>query len=100
VYFGDVDLKGLQIPAAANANARHAGLPDVGPAIPLYELLFEAGCNRPGSPVPESVATEVAAWLGPLASGARDALVGGFRFPQEAVGLELLMKRRRMLDGS
>jgi hypothetical protein len=99
VYFGDVDLKGLQIPAAANANARHAGLPDVVAAIPMYELLFEAQRRCPASPVSASVAAEAAAWLGPLAGQACEALVGGFRFSQEAVGYELLMKRRDMLDG-
>jgi hypothetical protein len=42
IYFGDVDLKGLQIPAAANVNAVLAGLSSVVPAVPLYELLLRA----------------------------------------------------------
>jgi hypothetical protein len=91
VYFGDVDLKGLQIPAAANANAKLADLPAVVPAFPLYELLFEAPYKRPIAPVSPDVAAEASAWLGPLAERAHDALVDGIRIPQEAVGYDLLM---------
>lgn len=97
-YFGDVDLKGLQIPAAANTNARLAGLPAVTPAFPLYELLFGARQRRPATPVSANVAAEAAAWLGPLGAQARDALVDGYRLPQEAVGYELLMNHHDMLD--
>jgi len=98
VYFGDVDLKGLQIPAAANAAATLAGLPAVVPAFPLYELLFEVGRKRLATPVSADVAAEAAAWLGILAERARESLVGGVRFPQEGVGYELLMTRHDMLD--
>lgn len=98
VYFGDVDLKGLQIPAAANGNARQAGLPAVVPAFLLYELLFEAQHRRPATRVSADIAAEAAAWLGPLAEQASATLVGGYRLPQEAVGYELLMNRRDMLD--
>lgn len=98
VYFGDVDLKGLQIPAAADANAKLAGLPNVVPAFPLYKLLFDALYERSAAQVSADVAAEVATWLGPLAERARRALVDGIRFPQEAVGYELLMAHREMLD--
>lgn len=98
VYFGDVDLKGLQIPAAANASANQAGLPAVVPAVPLYGLLFDTHHRRPAKRVPAAAATEAAAWLGPLAERACDALTSGFRLPQEAVGYELLMSRQDVLD--
>ncbi|WP_326957531.1 Wadjet anti-phage system protein JetD domain-containing protein [Amycolatopsis sp. NBC_01286] len=98
VYFGDVDLKGLQIPAAANAGARAAGLPEVVPAYPLYELLFGARHRSPAARVPAAVAVEAAEWLGQYAERARDALIDGFRLPQEAVGYELLMDHRDVLD--
>jgi hypothetical protein len=98
VYFGDVDLKGLQIPAAANASANHAGLPAVVPAFPLYVLLFDAQHRCPAMQVSADAAVEAAAWLGPLAERARDVLVAGYRLPQEAVGYELLMNHRDMLD--
>ncbi|EWM10023.1 hypothetical protein [Kutzneria sp. 744] len=97
-YFGDVDLKGLQIPLAAHAAGSLAGLPGVVPAVPLYGLLFEMGLARPAKQVPTAVATEAAAWLGSFAAQARDALVNGVRFPQEAVGYELLMDRGERLD--
>jgi hypothetical protein len=98
VYFGDVDLKGLQIPAAADVSAQLVGLPAVVPAFPLYRLLFEARYRRPTTRVSVDVAAEAAAWLGPFAERACDALSGGFRLPQEAVGYELLMKHRDLLD--
>lgn len=98
VYFGDVDLKGLQIPAMANVSANQADLPAVVPAFPLYDLLFDAQYRRPATRVSADVAAEAAAWLGPLAERACDALIGGFRLPQEAVGYELLMNRRDMLN--
>jgi hypothetical protein len=98
IYFGDIDLKGLQIPLAAHLSAREAGLPAVVPALPLYELLLQAPYRRPAVPVPESIATEVASWLGPLADPARDALVTGHRLPQEAVGYELLTTPQDICD--
>jgi hypothetical protein len=98
VYFGDVDLKGLQIPAAASAVATLAGLAAVVPAISLYELLFDSARERPATQMSENVAKQAAAWLGPLAERARNALVDGVRLPQEAVGYELLMSRHDVLD--
>ncbi|MFC0436427.1 Wadjet anti-phage system protein JetD domain-containing protein [Kutzneria buriramensis] len=98
VYFGDIDLKGLQIPLAANDTASRAGLPAVEPAARLYELLFELGRERPARAVRPAIAAEASAWLGPgLASRGRDALVRGVRLPQEAVGYEQLTDRRGQL---
>jgi hypothetical protein len=97
-YFGDVDLKGLQIPSAANAAATRAGLPAVVPAVPLYELLFEVGRKRTAARISADVAAEASVWLEPFAGRACDSLIGGVRFPQEAVGYELLMSRGEMLD--
>jgi hypothetical protein len=91
VYFGDVDVKGLQIPSAADSAARQAGLPAVVPANSLYELLFELGCERPATAVQPAAAEVLAAWLGPvLAVRGQHALVRGVRLPQEAVGYEQL----------
>jgi len=98
VYFGDVDLKGLQIPASASAAATSAGLPVVVPALPLYELLFETPRLRKAARIPDAVAVVAAEWLGPLAGQARAMLVDGFRLPQEAVGHELLTVRDDVLD--
>lgn len=90
VYFGDVDLKGLQIPTAASSAATQAGLPVVVPAFPLYELLFELGRVRETAPIYAGTAAAAAAWLGPLSDRACDLLARGRRLPQEAVGFELL----------
>ncbi|GLZ32420.1 hypothetical protein Lesp02_46080 [Lentzea sp. NBRC 105346] len=98
VYFGDVDLKGLQIPAAASIAATRAGLPAVVPALPLYEVLFELGCDRSATQVTMAVAAEASAWLGPLAQRGCDALASGVRYPQEAIGYDLLMIRGDVLD--
>ncbi|WP_306372020.1 Wadjet anti-phage system protein JetD domain-containing protein [Nocardia sp. CC216A] len=98
LYFGDIDLKGLQIPTAAHIAATRAGLPAVAPALPLYELLFEFRCTRPTAPIAAATAAEVAAWLGPLSVRARDLLVGGLRLPQEAVGYELLTAHPSVLS--
>lgn len=93
VYFGDVDLKGLQIPVSANAAAASSGLPSVVPALPLYELLFELQRERPASPVAPKHAANVAGWLGPFADRAAAVLVAGVRLPQEAVGYDVLSCR-------
>lgn len=98
VYFGDLDLKGLQIPAVASLNAVRAELPEVVPAIPLYELLFDAPYRLPATQVAGDIAAVAAAWLGTLAGEANAVLVDGYRLPQEAIGYELLMRRQDVLD--
>lgn len=97
-YFGDIDLKGLQIPVSANTAALSAGLPPVVPAFPLYQLLFELRLARPASPVETDVATNSVAWLDQLADLAQDVLTSGARLPQEAVGYEVLLSRMNALD--
>ncbi|HVW39846.1 MAG TPA: hypothetical protein VHC18_00700 [Amycolatopsis sp.] len=98
VYFGDVDLKGLQTPLAAHTAAAKAGLPPVLPAVPLYEILFEVGCKQPNDHVHPDTAGAAAAWLTPFAERARDLLVDGIRIPQESVGYEQLVDRGEILD--
>ncbi|TCC51517.1 hypothetical protein E0H73_41100 [Kribbella pittospori] len=98
VYFGDIDLKGLQIPAAADLNARGAGLPEVAPALPLYELLFQHAHRRPADRVAPDLAGRASQWLGHLAEHASAALTIGYRLPQEAVGYELLSSHLGILD--
>lgn len=98
VYFGDIDLKGLQIPAAASVNATTAGLPAVEPTYPLYELLFATPHRCPAEPVSELPAAEAAAWLGPLAGLAQEVLMSGTRIPQESVGYEMLTAHLAELD--
>lgn len=91
VYFGDLDRRGLEIPATASATARAAGLPPVTPALPLYAALLRHGHPARAAAVPADVAAATAAWLGPHADAAAVVLTGGHRLAQEAVGLELLL---------
>ncbi|WP_133804048.1 hypothetical protein [Kribbella caucasensis] len=97
VYFGDVDLKGLQIPVAASLKALQAGLPAVVPAIPLYELLFATPHRLPGARVAVDEAAAASEWLCEFAGDACMALVNGQRLPQEAVGYELLLRHQDVL---
>lgn len=97
-YFGDLDLRGLEIPARAAAAAVAAGLPPVLPASALYEALFVHGRRAETTPVADSAAATAAAWLGPLAEAAAALLGQGRRMAQEAVGLELLLEHPEWLD--
>ncbi len=90
VYFGDLDVRGLQIPVAADQTARAAQLPRVQPATGLYELLLRLGRRVAHQRVPPRQAAAAAAWLGPLAEPAAAVLTGGCRMAQEAVGRDAL----------
>ncbi len=90
-YFGDLDRRGLEIPIAADAAAREAGLPAVRPAIGLWARLLRAGQRRVHPPVDAFTADRLTAWLPvSLRESAREVLVSGARLAQEAVGMELL----------
>ncbi|MGY1669101.1 hypothetical protein [Geodermatophilus sp. SYSU D00710] len=98
LYFGDLDLRGVEIPARAAGTARAAGLPPVLPAAALYEALFAHGRPVETAPVADSAAATAAAWLGPLAAPAAALLAKGRRMAQEAIGLELLLEHPKWLD--
>jgi hypothetical protein len=89
-YFGDLDAKGLRIPADAD-RALGPGMPRVRPAGWLYERLLEVGVPAPAPAVPDGVARELAAWLPErLRDAAASLLAGGRRMAQEAVGYRAL----------
>src|SRR5207302_1245441 len=90
-YFGDLDRRGLEIPIAADAAAREAGLPPVRPAVGLWARLLRAGKRVAHPPVDASTADRLTAWL-PLSLRAdgRSVMVTGTRLAQEAVGTRLL----------
>lgn len=93
LYFGDLDVAGLHIPAEAGKTARYlAGLPDVVPAGGLYRLLFSNGHVAEGSErCSQSRATALASWLpNDLRLAAAGLLRDQRRIAQEAVGYELL----------
>jgi hypothetical protein len=93
LYFGDLDVEGLTIPATASRRASGllpVPLPPVEPAVALYELLLAreprpmAGRARP-EPGPDLE------WLPePLRVRAGAVLAAGRRIPQEAIGYEVL----------
>lgn len=90
-YFGDLDRRGLEMPAAADAAARDAGLPAVRPAIGLWALLLRNGRPAPAPWVPADISERIVAWLpATLRRAAAEVLLGGTRCAQEAIGAELL----------
>ena len=90
-YFGDVDERGLVMPAQASERAVTAGLPLVRPATSLYADLLHIGRPEAGAAVPRGRAEQAAAWLD---ADQRDVVVdllsGGYRVAQEWLGLKWL----------
>lgn len=92
LYFGDLDVDGLDIPVYATVVAAAAGLPRVEPATWLYELLLDHGRPAPVGAAPSRYRVEkLCAWLAPdLRRRAEAVLSAGHRLAQEWVGTELL----------
>lgn len=92
-YFGDLDVRGLEIGAAATASAVTLGLPPLAASADLYTLLLEHGHPAPvggRTPSPARVGDAVA-WLPKaLRTLASPLLRSGSRLAQEAVGVDLL----------
>lgn len=91
-YYGDLDNRGLQIPARADATARANGLPAVHPAYGLYQALFRVGQPQSGKPrLGDKTVTELVAWLPQdLRGHAARLLASGHRLAQEATGIRHL----------
>lgn len=90
-YFGDLDVKGLDIARRAAEAAKQIGLPPILPAIGLYARLFRLGTPQAAVPVPDIDAEGLVAWLpAALRAAAHQHLVAGRRLAQEAVGTDLL----------
>jgi len=99
-YFGDLDEKGLRIPANAAALAASVGLPPVRPAAGLYGVMLRQGMPQPGQRwLSAEAAADHARWLSPdhHAQAAR-LLVTGERLAQEAVGLSYLSRHDDWLE--
>jgi hypothetical protein len=96
-YFGDLDRRGLEIPASASRLAVSEGLPPVEPDTTLYAALLDVGHRDGGRPaLSQEQADTVAAWLPePLAGQAAALLRQGVRLAQEAVGVEYFAARAR-----
>jgi hypothetical protein len=91
-YFGDLDARGLQIPANADRLASALGLPHVRPAAGLYTALRDNGHRQSGpTPVDAAAAATLASWLpSQHHTWAAGLLTSGARIAQEAVGLTYL----------
>ncbi len=99
LYFGDLDIDGLDIPVHASALAATVGLPAVEPAAVLYRLLLDHG--RPASvenPPSRYRVRKLTPWLlDDVRTAAAAMLVDGKRLAQEWVGTELLAEHRALL---
>jgi hypothetical protein len=91
-YFGDLDAKGLQIPAAAARIADADHLPTVQPAYGLNAAMLSQATPQPGQPRQTATnAATLADWLPEALRGfAAEHLRAGRRLAQEAIGLEYL----------
>jgi Uncharacterized protein conserved in bacteria C-term(DUF2220) len=91
-YFGDLDVRGLEIAAAGTWLAGELGLPPLVPARRLYQLLVDHGRLAPADTPPAGDKVEAAVtWLpASLRPRVLEVLLSGNRLAQEAVGLELL----------
>ncbi|QBR93747.1 Wadjet anti-phage system protein JetD domain-containing protein [Nocardioides euryhalodurans] len=101
LYYGDLDLRGLQIPASASRTATAEGLPPVEPAVGLYQALLTVGQEQATTRTSASTAAETTRWLPEhLRARAHGLLVSGRRVAQEDTGLGHLTERhewRRLL---
>jgi hypothetical protein len=96
LYFGDIDIDGLDIPVHASAVAVAAALPRIEPAAWLYELLLDHGRPAPVEVAPSHYRVrKLCAWLAPdVRCRAEAVLTGGHRLAQEWVGTELIRDRK------
>lgn len=91
-YFGDLDAKGLQVPANADRLAAAYGLPRVRPATGLYTALQKTAIHQAGQPrLGAEAAARLSAWLDSEHRDWASAVLScGTRLAQEAVGLAYL----------
>jgi hypothetical protein len=94
LYFGDLDIDGLDIAVYADSVAAAAGLPTIEPATLLYRLLLDHGRPVPvDNPPSRYRVRKLTAWLPrELRAAAAALLVDGQRLAQEWVGTELLVE--------
>ena len=99
LYFGDLDIAGLDIPVHANTVAAASGLPPVQAAAALYELMLDHGRPAPVNDAPSRYrVAKLTAWLPASIRPAAAAVLGeGQRLAQEWVGTELLAEHAAVL---
>jgi hypothetical protein len=92
-YFGDLDIRGLEIGAGATVCASKLGLPPLAACADLYALLLKHGYRAPagGRAATTARAAGAVRWLPRELRAAASRLLGdGHRLAQEAVGVDLL----------
>ncbi len=91
-YLGDLDVKGVRIPAEFNAAPR-SGSPPVQPASEQYAWLLANGLRREKSECRDGTLMQAKNWLGAELGGKVHAMWQEGRWiPQEALGLEQLLQ--------
>ncbi|MFF2537529.1 hypothetical protein [Streptomyces cyaneofuscatus] len=102
-YFGDLDPTGLSIPAAAALEAaKDDDLPEVLPAVGLYDALLRIGIPLPRKEkrLTAGQAADRVGWLDSSHQATATALLcGSDRLAQEWVGLRYLKANRDWLKG-
>jgi hypothetical protein len=101
-YFGDLDIRGLEIAVAAGRTAADLGLPPLRPAVGLYRLLLDVGTPQPAGAVPAPRRLDAAcAWLPETVhDDTAQLLRTGHRLAQEAVGVEVLVRAPRWSESA
>ncbi|GAA2230379.1 hypothetical protein GCM10010232_15860 [Streptomyces amakusaensis] len=99
-YFGDLDPAGLRIPLRANTRISGSHIPEVLPAVELYDSLLQLGVPGRVPPrernVSRAEAERLASWLAPhQRPAAIDLMLSGQRLAQEWVGLDHLTSDHR-----
>lgn len=100
LYFGDLDEKGLRVPANAAGLAASTGLLLVHPATGLYEAMLRHGSPQPGQrKISSEAAADLASWLDQDHRAQAVRLpTRGERLAQEAIGLSYLSRHEDWLD--
>lgn len=95
LYLGDLDTKGLRIPADFNRSVRE-GSPKVFPALDWYSWLLARGRRRKKPECAAGSRAEADAWLGPELGVLVHALWQAEEWiPQESLGFEELEESQR-----
>lgn len=91
-YYGDLDLRGIEIAADGHQHAQALGLGPLTPATNLYQLLLHVGTPiKPKSRVRTTAAEHVLDWFPPsLRTPIATLITAGLRIPQEATGKQQL----------
>lgn len=92
-YFGDLDARGLAIPADFTARRKASGMPGVRPAERFYAWLLANGKTQAVEGQVKRLSQSSVDWLpSPLRTRGRALIESKSRIAQECLGYEVLMK--------